>query len=188
MIQKQLIYWWQKLLHPIVLTICLAAGVLGIWGSNTPISFAHTALSTSVAVSAQPANPTKSIQHKYATVYRSPECTCCSGWINHLQKQGFEITDIPTDDIDAIKQKYNVPQTLASCHTAIVDGYIIEGHVPGADIKRLLQDKPNVIGLSVPQMPVGTPGMEMGDKKDPFSVLSFDSKGIAVVFHKYPSS
>jgi hypothetical protein len=118
-------------------------------------------------------------------VYRSPDCSCCGGWIKHLKAQGFEIKDFPTPDIEAVKQKYNVPDNLASCHTAIVNGYVIEGHVPAQDIKRLLQEKPNSLGLSVPQMPVGTPGMEMGNQKDPFTVFSFDNKSRVAVFNKY---
>lgn len=81
-----------------------------------------------------------------------------------------------------------MPLELASCHTAIIAGYIIEGHVSAWDIKRLLTEQPNVAGLSVPQMPVGTPGMELGDHKDPFSVLSFNKKGKVAVFSDYPSS
>jgi hypothetical protein len=121
-------------------------------------------------------------------VYRSPECSCCGGWITHLKADGFKLKDVTTTDIEAVKQKYNVPDELASCHTAIVAGYIIEGHVPASDIKRLLTEQPDVTGLSVPQMPVGTPGMERGNHKDPFSVLSFNRNGIVAVFSDYPSS
>ncbi|MGF2036562.1 MAG: DUF411 domain-containing protein [Nostoc sp. CmiVER01] len=190
---KQFIHWWQKSLPPIlvrvairaVVIICLTVGVLGILGSTASIS------------NAQLVSTTKGIQDKQiplkstalnATVYHSPDCNCCGGWINHLKAQGFQITDFSTPDIETVKQKFNVPDNLSSCHTAIVNGYVIEGHVPADDIKRLLQEKPNVTGLSVPQMPVGTPGMEMGDRKDSFSVLSFDSKDSVAVFNEYPSS
>ncbi len=205
MSQKQFIYWWQKWLRPIVVrvavavvvTICLTAGMLGILGSTAPMSHAIAVFPTSVAVNTQLVNPTRLIQDKQTalkakaadvTVYRSPDCSCCGGWINHLKAQGFEIKDFPTPDIEAVKQKYNVPDNLTSCHTAIVNGYVIEGHVPADDIKRLLQEKPNVAGLSVPQMPVGTPGMEIGNQKDPFTVFSFDRKHTVVVFNQYPSS
>lgn len=191
---KQFIYSWQKCLHPIVarvvarvmVTVCLTAGMLGILGSHAPMSHAQTVFSTSVA-NTQAISPTRQIENQHATVYRSPECTCCGGWINHLKTQGFKIKDFRTPDIEAVKQKYNVPDNLTSCHTAIVNGYVIEGHVPAQDIKRLLQEKPNVIGLSVPQMPMGTPGMEMGNKKDPFSVLAFDNRSRVSVFNKYGS-
>lgn len=190
---KQFIHWWQKYLPPIlvraavraVVIIFLTVGVLGILGSTASMSNAQL-LSTTKGIQDKQ-TPLKSTALN-ATVYHSPDCNCCGGWIDHLKAQGFQITDFSTPDIETVKQKYNVPDNLSSCHTAIVNGYVIEGHVPANDIKRLLQEKPNVTGLSVPQMPVGTPGMEMGDRKDPFSVLSFDSKGSVAVFNDYPSS
>ncbi|MBA3920708.1 MAG: DUF411 domain-containing protein [Nostocaceae cyanobacterium] len=199
MLQKQSIYCWQKWLRPITVrlavTVVLAIAILGILGSTAPMSYAQT-MPTYVA-NTQLVNPTRRIQSQHkvlkttpsVTVYRSPDCSCCGGWIDHLKAQGgFKIIDFPTSEIEAIKQKYNVPDNLASCHTAIVNGYVIEGHVPADDIKRLLQEKPNVIGLSVPQMPVGTPGMETGGQKDPFTVFSFDRQNAVMVFNKYPSS
>lgn len=118
-------------------------------------------------------------------VYRSPTCGCCSKWLDHLKKHQFNVEDIVTDDVASIKKKHGVPDNLASCHTAIVDGYVIEGHVPAADIKSLLKMKPKVIGLSVPGMPAGTPGMEMGGRKDPFQVVSFDKEGNTQIFNNY---
>ena len=122
---------------------------------------------------------------KTITVYRDPNCGCCSKWIAHLEKHEFVVTDIKTGEIGKIKDKYNVPHGLASCHTAIIDGYVIEGHVPADDIKRLLHSKPDIRGLSVPQMPVGTPGMEMGDRKDSFRVISFADDGDTGIFQEY---
>ena len=119
------------------------------------------------------------------TVYRSPNCGCCSGWIKHLQEHQFNVIDIKTNNINKLKQKYGIPSKLASCHTAIIDGYVIEGHVPADDIKQLLSQKPNITGLTVPEMPVGTPGMEMGNRKDPFSVLTFDKDGNTTIFKQY---
>lgn len=119
------------------------------------------------------------------TVYRSPSCGCCGKWIEHLEKHQFKVTDIKTEEINAVKRKYRVPPQLASCHTALVGGYVIEGHVPAGDIKELLKTKPAVAGLSVPGMPVGTPGMEMGGKKEPFAVMSFDGKGNVKKFNEY---
>jgi hypothetical protein len=95
------------------------------------------------------------------------------------------VTDIKTDQIGRVKGVYSVPPELASCHTAVIDGYVIEGHVPADDIKRLLHSRPDVRGLSVPQMPVGTPGMEMGDRKDHFKVISFSDAGEISVFREY---
>ena len=119
------------------------------------------------------------------TVYRSPSCGCCSGWIKHLQEHQFNVIDIKTNNMNKLKQKYGIPDKLASCHTAIIDGYVIEGHVPATDIKQLLSQKPDIVGLTVPEMPVGTPGMEMGKRKDPFSVLAFDKDGKTTVFKQY---
>lgn len=124
---------------------------------------------------------------KEMTVYRSPNCGCCGGWIEHAQQQGFRVTDIKTDDMEAIKQKYNLPTQLASCHTTVVDGYVMEGHIPVADIKRFLTQKPDFAGLAVPGMPIGTPGMESGDIKQPFEVVAFDNNGNVEVFNEYQS-
>jgi hypothetical protein len=120
------------------------------------------------------------------TVYRSPTCTCCGRWLEHMKQNGFAIKDIPTEDMDAIKRQHGVPATLQSCHTALVDGYWVEGHVPAEDVKKLLRDKPAVAGISVPGMPVGTPGMEMGPRQDPFAVMQLDKSGNTSVFHDYP--
>ncbi|MEH2196095.1 MAG: DUF411 domain-containing protein [Nostoc sp.] len=202
---KQFIYRWQKFLPPIlvrtalraVVIIFLTVGTLGILGSTADISNAQAIFPASVAANAQLISTTKRIQDKQtlskatalnATVYHSPDCNCCGGWIDHLKTQGFQITDFSTPDIETVKQKYNVPENLSSCHTAIVNGYVIEGHVPANDIKRLLQEKLNIAGLSVPQMPVGTPGMEIGNQKDPFTVFAFDDNNSVAVFNKYPSS
>jgi hypothetical protein len=119
------------------------------------------------------------------TVYRSPSCGCCEKWLEHLAKHHFTVTDIKTDNIQTIKQQHGVPPQLASCHTAVIEGYVIEGHVPADDIKRLLLDKPAIAGLTVPAMPVGTPGMEMGSRKDPFQVLQFDKEGKEKRFNAY---
>lgn len=118
-------------------------------------------------------------------VYRSPTCGCCEKWLAHLQQNNFTIKDIVTDDIQAIKAKHGVTPELASCHTAIINGYVIEGHVPASDIKNLLKTKPKVAGLAVPGMPAGTPGMEMGAKKDAYDVVSFDSNNHIQVFNSY---
>lgn len=111
------------------------------------------------------------------TVYRSPNCGCCGIWLEHMKQHNFVVTDIKSENMNAIKQQYGVRPELASCHTAVVDGYVIEGHVPAADVRKLLTEKPARSGIAVPGMPVGTPGMEMGGQKQPFSVISFDQKG-----------
>ena len=122
------------------------------------------------------------------TVYRSPNCGCCGVWVDHAKKHGFKIEDIKTEEMEAIKQQHNVPAELASCHTTIIDGYVIEGHIPADDIKRFLTKKPdNLVGLAVPGMPIGTPGMEARDIKQPFQVLAFNDRGEVEVFKEYQS-
>ncbi|MEL6459538.1 MAG: DUF411 domain-containing protein [Cyanobacteria bacterium J06621_15] len=132
----------------------------------------------------QPLSP----EIKEVTVYRSPYCGCCEDWVKHMQKHGFKIKDdIKTENMEAIKQQYQVPSQLESCHTAIIDGYVIEGHVPADDIKRFVAQSPKQIGLSVPGMVSGTPGMEMGNQKDPFPVVSFNNNGEIQIFKEYQS-
>ena len=122
------------------------------------------------------------------TVYRSPSCGCCGAWIEHAQKHGFKIEDIKTDEMEALKQKHNISPELASCHTTLIDGYVMEGHIPADDIKRFLAEKPdNIIGLTVPAMPIGTPGMEARDIKQPFQVLAFNDRGEVEVYREYQS-
>ncbi len=119
-------------------------------------------------------------------VYRSATCKCCKGWIDHLKKHDFTVIDITVDDVSPMKHKLGVPMGTQSCHTAEIGGYTIEGHVPADDIKRLLKQRPkNIAGLSVPRMPVGTPGMEMGARKDPFNVISFDKEGKVDTYNEY---
>jgi len=121
------------------------------------------------------------------TVYRSPTCSCCGRWLKHMQKNGFVVKDIQTEDMDAIKKQHGVPENLQSCHTALVGGYVVEGHVPAGDVADLLKNHPKAVGLTVPGMPAGTPGMEMGGRNDPFTVLEFDEQGKAKPFHEYRS-
>ena len=118
------------------------------------------------------------------TVYKDPSCGCCSKWIDHLRQHGFETKTIPAPDVSAVKKKNNVPDRTRSCHTALVGGYVIEGHVPAADIQQLLKKRPSgVIGLAVPGMPMGSPGMEVpGGQVQSYDVLAFDKEGRTTVF------
>ncbi len=97
-----------------------------------------------------------------------------------MQEAGFTVNETVTEELDAIKQQYGVTEELASCHTAIADGYVIEGHVPAEDVQRLLAEKPDVTGIAAPGMPIGSPGMEMGDEREPYAVLSFKGETIAL--------
>ena len=115
-------------------------------------------------------------------VYRNSSCGCCGKWIDHVRQNRFNIKTVISDDMQAIKEKYGIPEKLASCHTAVVDGFIVEGHVPVNDIKNLLQAKPKIVGISAPGMPLGSPGMEMAGQQDAYRVVSFDKDGKFVVF------
>lgn len=117
-------------------------------------------------------------------VYKSAACGCCSKWIEHLVANGFGVDSRDVDDIAAARAKLGVPETLSSCHTAQVEGYLIEGHVPADDINRLLKTRPDGAGLAVPGMPRGSPGME-ADVKDPYNVLLFQLNGRFVVYQRY---
>ena len=117
-------------------------------------------------------------------VFKSPTCGCCTKWIDHLEAAGFEVEAHDTSRLDAMKDENGVPRTLRSCHTALVEGYVIEGHVPVADVKRLLEERPEVAGLAVPEMPIGSPGME-GPGAQPYDVLSFGGKQGVVVYSSH---
>lgn len=117
-------------------------------------------------------------------VYKSPTCGCCNAWIDHLQDNGFKVVARDTNDLSTIKRQHGVTPELASCHTAIVNDYILEGHVPAADVKTLLAQRPQVSGLSVPGMPIGSPGMEQDGITQPYNVVAFDKRGVHV-FNSY---
>jgi hypothetical protein len=119
------------------------------------------------------------------TVFKDPNCGCCKEWIEHLRKHAFRVTAKDTSDVSGIKRSGRVPSQLVSCHTAFVNGYVIEGHVPADDIKRLLREKPKVAGLAVGGMPIGSPGMEVGNRKDKYDVVAFNRDGSTQVFAKH---
>ena len=118
------------------------------------------------------------------TVYKSPSCKCCNKWVDHLEDNGFNVNTVNKFDMKSIKTREGVPRQLSSCHTALVGGYVIEGHVPAGDIKRLLKEQPDVSGLSVPGMPMGSPGME-GDRKDAYNVMTFTKDGGGTIFSQH---
>ncbi|MEX2165556.1 MAG: DUF411 domain-containing protein [Methyloceanibacter sp.] len=120
-------------------------------------------------------------------VWKSPSCDCCTGWVEHLQDNGFAVNvkDTSPTMLDQIKRQAGITDKLASCHTGKIDGYVIEGHVPAADIKRLVSEKPDAAGLTVPGMPIGSPGMEVDDKREPYDVLLLRKDGATEVFAKY---
>ena len=122
------------------------------------------------------------------TVFKSPTCGCCAMWVEHMEAAGFTVETRDRDDMAAVKDSLGLPSDLASCHTGVVDGYVVEGHVPAEHVARLLDERPEALGLSVPGMPIGSPGMEMGDRRDPYDVLVVDRAGEAAVFASVPGS
>jgi hypothetical protein len=129
-----------------------------------------------VALTAQP--PTMQ-------VYKSPTCGCCSKWVDHVRQGGFtvKVTDLSSEALDALKAKHAIPRTAQSCHTALVNGYVVEGHVPVTEVHRLLKQRPAVAGIAVGGMPTGSPGMEVpGQPAQTYNVVSFDKQGAMKVF------
>lgn len=118
------------------------------------------------------------------TVMKSPACGCCAKWIEHAEKHGFTVKVVNVDDIMAVKAKAGIPDEFASCHTTMVGGYVVEGHVPAADIKKLLAQKPKAKGIAVPGMPGGSPGMEHSGKQ-PFQTLLLKADGSTSVFAQH---
>ena len=143
---------------------------------NSKLLSATLLMLVSVSVLAAPA----------ITVYKSPTCGCCKKWITHLEQNGFKVKSVDMQSVTAKKIEFGITPMTASCHTAVVDGYFIEGHVPAGDIKRLLKEKPRGLkGLAVPGMPIGSPGMEQGNRKDAYKVLGVDTQGKTSVFSSY---
>jgi len=118
------------------------------------------------------------------TVYLTPTCGCCSGWVDHIQEHGFEVELQYRADLNAVKEALGVRPELASCHTAVANGYVLEGHIPGPVIREFLALAPQVRGLAVPGMPIGSPGMESGDLREPYDVLTFLANGRTQVFSR----
>ena len=121
----------------------------------------------------------------HITVFKDPGCGCCKSWIDHLKQHGFDVAVRDTNDVSGAKRTGRVPQQLHSCHTAFVNGYVVEGHVPAADIQRLLRDKPKVAGIAVAGMPAGSPGMESGGRVDKYDVIAFNRDGATRVFARH---
>jgi hypothetical protein len=135
-----------------------------------------------------PAAAMASTADEEVVVFRSAYCECCEAWESHIAEAGFVVQDHVADDMDGIKEAMGVPADSASCHTARVSGYVVEGHVPAASIQRMLKERPEIKGLAAPGMPMGSPGMEVdGMVADPFSVFSIANNGTMVEFDFYGS-
>lgn len=126
-----------------------------------------------------------SAQAAEVVVYKSPTCGCCDKWVDHMRANGFSVKTEDVADVTPYKIRGGITPELASCHTAFVGGYTIEGHVPAGDIKRLLKQRPALQGLAVPGMPIGSPGMEQGAHKDKYSVMSIDKSGKTAVYARH---
>jgi hypothetical protein len=130
-----------------------------------------------LAATDSPATPTK------VKVYKSAYCGCCSNWVEHLRTAGFDVEVQETNELARVKSELGVPSELESCHTAEVEGYVVEGHVPADVIARLLTERPDVRGIAVPGMPAGSPGMETSDgQTESFDIVSFDETGQTAVY------
>jgi hypothetical protein len=120
------------------------------------------------------------------TVYKTPWCGCCRGWVTHLTRAGFRPQVVEVEDLAPVRERYGVPFRLSSCHTGVIGGYVVEGHVPPADVRRLLKAKPKALGLVVPGMPFGSPGMETQGDKEPYeTLLLLDRSGRTEVFARH---
>ncbi len=141
---------------------------------------AAAALTLTLATAAQAGPP-------MVMVEKSATCGCCAGWVQHMRASGFEVEvrDVSAERLDLTKRLLGIGDEYQSCHTAVVDGYVIEGHVPAADIRRLLAERPSAMGLAVPGMTIGSPGMEMGGESEPYDVLLLNHGKGATVFSSY---
>ena len=140
-----------------------------------------TGLTISMLLSAQSAATAPQVN-----VYKTATCGCCAKWVEHLKTNGFSVNVTEVASVAPYQEKYGVPDGMQSCHTAVVKGYTVEGHVPAADIHRLLKSRSKAKGLAVPGMPMGSPGMEQGGRVDSYAVMLFDAQGKTSVYQKYP--
>lgn len=119
------------------------------------------------------------------TVYKTPSCGCCKKWVSYLEDNGYQVTAKDMPNLSFVKSMSGVKPQYASCHTAVIDGYVVEGHVPTADIERMLKERPDIIGISAPGMPVGSPGMEQGDRRDNYQTITLEKDGTARVYAEH---
>lgn len=185
-------------LIPMALSLLLGSALLtGCNGERSALHDASAAQNVTVAeTSAAPAGAVPAPKNDVTgapdgmsalqmTVYKSPTCSCCKGWSEYMREEGFAVKTVDTDDVDAVKAEHGLTDgSLKSCHTAIIGGYVVEGHVPAADVKRLLAERPDITGLSAPGMPMMSPGMSSREPKD-YDVIAFDEAGNTSVWSSY---
>ena len=147
-----------------------------------------TGLAAALAPAPAALGATSAADSPLMKVVRAPDCGCCGAWIDHLRAAGFAVDVTMSDDVAAFKEQHGVPQALWSCHTALVQGYLIEGHVPARDILRLLDERPDAVALTVPGMPWGAPGMGPEAERDAYDVILIRRDGGTEVFARYPAA
>jgi hypothetical protein len=161
----------------------LAAGVVFVAATacNPSSGSEQSAAAEAPAEAATVAAATVDATLPTVLVYKTSTCGCCEGWVEHLRAAGFKVDARDVTDLMSVKTDAGVPTSMTSCHTGIVDGYVVEGHVPAEQLKRLLAERPDIAGIAVPGMRIGSPGME-GPGATPYEVLSFDGDGNTEVF------
>lgn len=155
------------------LSLALALAACGGSPESEASAEAPALASTAVAM-AEGERPT-------VLVFKTPTCGCCNGWVEHLEESGYTVETRDVRDLMSVKLDAGVPTPMSSCHTAIIDGYVVEGHVPASVVDQLLAERPDIAGIAVPGMPIGSPGME-GPNAKPYEVMSFDAEGNAAVY------
>jgi hypothetical protein len=132
-------------------------------------------------------DPARAVDGPVVYVLKTAACGCCTAWVEHMRDEGFrvETEDVSAPELVEAKHERGVPRDLFACHTARVEGYVVEGHVPADEVRRLLKEEPDVTGLAVAGMPVGSPGMEVGDRQEPYDVVAFEADGQRSVFAAY---
>ncbi|WP_454690278.1 DUF411 domain-containing protein [Achromobacter aloeverae] len=153
----------------------------------TPVSHRHTRRTLLAALACAPIWAFAGSAGQIS-VWKTPTCGCCKDWVKHLQDNGFEVTVHDVEDTSAVRQRNGIPDDYGSCHSAQIEGYALEGHVPAAEIRRLLRERPAAIGLAVPGMPLGAPGMdgpEYGGRRLPYNVYLIERGGAARLYQNY---
>lgn len=125
------------------------------------------------------------VQGANMTVYKSPYCGCCTKWIDIMKKNGINVNVVEVDDVSSVNKRMGIPSELSSCHTAVINDYVVIGHVDYSTVKKMLEQKSDIFGLTVPGMPMGSPGMEQGNMKESYNVLSLNNDGTVSVFEKH---
>lgn len=150
-----------------------------------PLTLAACSAGAQESTASQTREPATPAGLPELVVYKTPTCGCCGAWVDHVRADGFTVRVVEVADTGPFARRLGVPDTLRSCHTAEIDGFAIEGHVPAAEIRRFLRERPDAAGLAVPGMPLGSPGMEMGDQRENYSVILFDRTGRTRIFASY---